>query len=425
MEETGLTSALCTVGVVLSLLSGVILLSFQQTKTSPRRVLGIYFLVISFAQTIIALITTGLITQFPHLFRTGVLAAYIFPPLAWLYIRENFRPGITSKDVIHFFPALFYFIDFIPFFLLPAQEKLHLIQTVTGDNIDQLFAHREGWITPPWFHMVFRVLMSLFYCLLSVRLMRRLIHLKHPVFYGENSPLVKWLWTFVVFQFLIFVPYVLLVLIGKPQYTFYTSIVPFAMIGPVTSIVLFFRPSIFYGFNGLLIESGGQRIIEESGVPEKFKNGDHSADDRSGAAVLQKTEGAAERTGAVKLDYLTEEEVTQLKLQVSTFLSTNKAYLSPSYSINDFSKEIGIPARKISAYVNHVERLNFRDFINRFRIEYCLANLHEGAWQNLTLEAIARQCGFSNRNSFTMAFKKFSGTNPSFFVSQLKQGQLG
>lgn len=106
---------------------------------------------------------------------------------------------------------------------------------------------------------------------------------------------------------------------------------------------------------------------------------------------------------------------------ITQFLSDQKPYLTRSYSIYDFAKDVGVPMRKISGYVNRHEQLNFRDFINRSRIEYCIKNLNEGEWQNLTLETIARECGFNNRNSFTTAFRKFSGTNPSSFISGLKR----
>jgi AraC-like DNA-binding protein len=53
------------------------------------------------------------------------------------------------------------------------------------------------------------------------------------------------------------------------------------------------------------------------------------------------------------------------------------------------------------------------DFIKQKRIQYCVQKLDAGDWKNFKVEAIARECGFNNRNSFTNAFKKFKGVSPS------------
>jgi hypothetical protein len=214
------TSLICLISIVLSVLSATILLLYHQSKSSPQRILSIYFFVMGFSLLIGFLIISDLINKFPHFFRMGVLTGYLFPPLAYLYVRQNVRPGIHAKDMIHFLPALLYFIDFLPFYLLSAEEKVSVVSHLTGDHIDSLLAHREGWITPPWFHMVFRNAVTIFYCILSFHILWRLTYVKQSDFYKDNASVVKWLWTFAVFQFLIVAPYVIFVIMGKAQYTF-------------------------------------------------------------------------------------------------------------------------------------------------------------------------------------------------------------
>jgi AraC-like DNA-binding protein len=331
----------------------------------------------------------------------GVLTGYLFPPLAYLYVRQNVRPGIHAKDMIHFLPALLYFIDFLPFYLLSAEEKVSVVSHLTGDHIDSLLAHREGWITPPWFHMVFRNAVTIFYCILSFRILWRLTYVKQSDFYKDNASVVKWLWTFAVFQFMIVAPYVIFVIMGKAQYTFYTTMVPLIIMVGVTNVALFFKPSVFYGFSGILFQS--EKLSSENN--KEFIDNESKKKDKS----------------ELELEYLKEEDVSQLKKSITSFLFTDQPYLMAGYSINDFSKDVGVPVRKLSAYVKNVENSNFRDFLNRQRVDYCVENLNSGEWQHLTLEAIAEQCGFNNRNSFTTAFKKFVGTNPSTFLNRLKR----
>jgi AraC-like DNA-binding protein len=90
-----------------------------------------------------------------------------------------------------------------------------------------------------------------------------------------------------------------------------------------------------------------------------------------------------------------------------------------SYSINDFSKDINIPVYQISKSLNTFHEMGFIDFINKKRVQYCVQKLEKGEWSNYTIEAVAHECGFNNRNSFTNAFKKFLGTSPSEFRGNL------
>ena len=48
-----------------------------------------------------------------------------------------------------------------------------------------------------------------------------------------------------------------------------------------------------------------------------------------------------------------------------------------------------------------------------------------GEWKYKTLEAIASEAGFNNRNTFTAAFKKEAGESPSEFLKRIKKDQQG
>jgi AraC-like DNA-binding protein len=105
--------------------------------------------------------------------------------------------------------------------------------------------------------------------------------------------------------------------------------------------------------------------------------------------------------------------------RIESEMDGNRYFLVHGYSINDFSKDTGIPVYQISKSINHYRGMNFIDFINQKRIQYCVQKLDSGHWKNYTLEAIAQECGFSNRNSFTNAFKKFKGMSPSQYKASL------
>jgi AraC-like DNA-binding protein len=64
--------------------------------------------------------------------------------------------------------------------------------------------------------------------------------------------------------------------------------------------------------------------------------------------------------------------------------------------------------------------MNFNDFINEYRIRFCIEKIENGEWKRKTLEALSKESGFNNRNSFTLAFKKVTGVTPSGFLKQMK-----
>jgi AraC-like DNA-binding protein len=73
----------------------------------------------------------------------------------------------------------------------------------------------------------------------------------------------------------------------------------------------------------------------------------------------------------------------------------------------------------ISKSITYFTGNGFIDFINQQRIQYCVEKLTAGDWKSFTVEGIARECGFNNRNSFTNAFKKFKGISPSQFKEHI------
>ena len=92
------------------------------------------------------------------------------------------------------------------------------------------------------------------------------------------------------------------------------------------------------------------------------------------------------------------------------------------YTINELAKDVQIPAYLLTQYINRKLETNFSDLINQERIEECCQLMESGEYKHLTLEGLADKCGFNNRNSFSVAFKKFKGVTPSQF--QKDQGLL-
>ena len=102
--------------------------------------------------------------------------------------------------------------------------------------------------------------------------------------------------------------------------------------------------------------------------------------------------------------------------QMDEFMELKQPYLQSGYNIKRLADELKIPSYQLSALLNRQVGSNFNDYLNRYRVKYCKGLIHEGSVSNLNLKGLSAKCGFSNRNTFTTAFKKFTGRTPSDYA---------
>jgi AraC-like DNA-binding protein len=121
---------------------------------------------------------------------------------------------------------------------------------------------------------------------------------------------------------------------------------------------------------------------------------------------------------------LTQERITQIGTIIKEHLETKKPFLQHGYSLKMLSDETHVPLHHLSAFINQYYKMNFNDLINAYRILTCVEKLLRKEWKHKKLEAIANECGFSNRNTFTTAFKKVTELNPSEFLMNIKLGKV-
>jgi AraC-like DNA-binding protein len=117
---------------------------------------------------------------------------------------------------------------------------------------------------------------------------------------------------------------------------------------------------------------------------------------------------------------LNNEKGYQVLRQVEEFMQQSRPFLKPGYNIQKLAGVIGIPSYQLSALINRQVGINFNDYLNRYRVKYCEELIQNGEAANLNLKGLANNCGFHNRNTFTIAFKKFTGVAPSNYTKYYK-----
>ncbi|MCL6259822.1 AraC family transcriptional regulator [Aquiflexum sp. TKW24L] len=374
--------------VIVGTVTGAILLVYSMTRNKSNIPLALAFLSLSFAIFLALLINSGLMADFPGLYRTGNIFALIFIPMPFLYVL-NITQNRTLKwyDAFHFIPSLIYLIDFWPVLMLSQDEKLTLIIAEINDP-NQFIGFNQSRFFPKGFHLIFRTAWVNVYWILQIA---ALVYWQKGLKRAQNrfeKDWKSWIIFFLVLEFFLFFPYYL-------TFFWLESSLAFIFIHSSASILLFssavllyFYPKLLYGLNEVKFVTDQilpAKEIEVAGIPDPSQ----------------------------------EIKMKELGMLITNWIEEKEVYLKHGYSIQDFARDTQIPYYQISACINRSLDSTFADLLNKKRIDYSMRMLQNGIFSNYTLEALSKECGFNNRNSFLAAFKKFTGTTPSDFKKNL------
>jgi YesN/AraC family two-component response regulator len=98
--------------------------------------------------------------------------------------------------------------------------------------------------------------------------------------------------------------------------------------------------------------------------------------------------------------------------QVIDIINTGKHLSNPDLTLKDFAKELGSNELYVSKAVNEFSGMSFSKLINIYRIDEAKILLTDKIHENLSMEEIATQCGFSSLNTFYRQFKDQTGLTP-------------
>ncbi|KFF16957.1 helix-turn-helix domain-containing protein [Flavobacterium hydatis] len=118
---------------------------------------------------------------------------------------------------------------------------------------------------------------------------------------------------------------------------------------------------------------------------------------------------------------LPKEKANEILGKIAEF-EKNKGYLEPNINLADFAKRLETNSTYLSKTINQYKNKNFSQYINDLRIEDTITRLREDKkFRNYSIKAIAEEVGFSNSESFSKAFFKKTGYQPSYFIKNTEQ----
>lgn len=102
-------------------------------------------------------------------------------------------------------------------------------------------------------------------------------------------------------------------------------------------------------------------------------------------------------------------------------LSQKRSYLAAEFNVSKCARELEMPEHHLSYFINQYYGLSFTAYKNKLRMEHAKKLMQNGFLQNNSMEALAGECGFGNRSSFSKAFKSSEDLSPSEYILEIRK----
>ena len=121
----------------------------------------------------------------------------------------------------------------------------------------------------------------------------------------------------------------------------------------------------------------------------------------------------ADRDRKYKESHLTQGMAQTYLRKLQRIMDTEKPHLNENLTLGELARRVGIPDKQLSQIINEQLNENFKNFINRHRIEVAKRKILDPKEKDFVLLKIAYDAGFNSKSVFNAAFKKFTRMSPS------------
>lgn len=131
-----------------------------------------------------------------------------------------------------------------------------------------------------------------------------------------------------------------------------------------------------------------------------------------------------EQKGNGKSNSLTDETRAYFKekaAELKQLMQVKQPWLNPRLAIHDLARSLEIPPHHLSKIISMNFHSSFFEFVNAYRVEEFKHKVSSGEYKNLTILAIAFECGFNSKSAFNRIFKESTGITPGDFLKNHQQ----
>ena len=101
-------------------------------------------------------------------------------------------------------------------------------------------------------------------------------------------------------------------------------------------------------------------------------------------------------------------------------LKENKCHLAKNFNLTECAQKMEMPSHHISYFLKQYYGMSFAAYKNTLRAEHAKKLIEDGFLENNTIDALAEECGYATRTSFSKAFKNVVEVSPSHYALDFK-----
>jgi len=374
----------------------LLLLNFQWREQKAVLYLCIIILIFNLR------LLTGILLNSPShlnelsfiLFQTDPIIILICP-FVYLYSKSIIEEKLVFNTQMLLFclPSVFIFINMLPYYQLPMEEKIHLVNSIQQQihfrnfpkEYTLLFNLNIQRILIPLINNSFLILSILY--LLEKR--------KNQLVKPKISKIIRsLLYIFTIttappIMFLIYASYHLPIPLDvafRLPLAKHSELFSYFPLLPILSLLMF--PQLIYGFN-----PNNSLINFIKRFFNNIKNSKHEVE-------------------PLKFDHSDGME------HMMNYLEKEKPFLKSEFSLHDLSRELNIPHLRVSSFFNKQLKTPFPEYRNRMRISHAIQLFKEGMHAQMSIEGISTVCGFKNKSRFYAAFKAEYKMTPTEWIEK-------
>lgn len=342
------------------------LLISKKNKSASDKILTVWIFVILVHLFLFFLWFTGDFKSVPFLLGTEQSLPLVQGVFLYLYVASvtGQMPERKALLLLHFLPAAVLYAFLVPYFLLPADQKILIYQG------------QRSLLEP--YNMIMTVKRyayvgsGILYVVWSELLLRRHRSNIQDRFSSLEKINLNWL-----------------------------KILTFGMGGIWWLIIIFANDILIFSGVTIFVFLIGFFGVRQTNI---------FVDERSTTTVDEQKE-KYQKSG------LTEEASEKLHSQLMRLMKDEAVYRKSDLSIIDLSSKLGVHPNYLSQVINQTEQTNYYDFINQYRIEEFKRLIADKKNKQFTLLSLAHECGFSSKSSFNRCFKKATGLTPTEYAA--------
>lgn len=131
---------------------------------------------------------------------------------------------------------------------------------------------------------------------------------------------------------------------------------------------------------------------------------------------------APEKDETVVEKSLYSEEIIRGIIENLELFKEKKRFLTPGLTLSDLASEIGTNRTHLSYVLNEHLHQSFTLYMKTLRINYITNHLlSDKKYLNFNMDSLAKECGMSNRQIFSVHFYEINGIRPGDFIRKRKE----